>query len=85
MVYDMHRFYVVLGYFAYLCSSPVLIVRACGPRSLATDGGHELWTSLFSFANKNLLPSGAPKEMVRQKRRWVLNICITNNNNQIPL
>ncbi len=57
----------------YLCSTPVLFRRLFGPNSFFVGDGNEFCTSLFSFANKNLFPSGAPTDTAGEKRRWVLN------------
>ncbi len=61
------------GLWAYLCCSPVLFIRLFWPNSFFTGDGHEFCTSLFSLANKNLFPSGAPTDTAGEKRRWVLN------------
>jgi hypothetical protein len=64
------------GYeFMYLCSSPTFNVMLPVPRSLATEGGQAFCTSLFSLANKNLLPSGAGTDTVGLNNRFVLNTC----------
>jgi hypothetical protein len=39
------------------------------------DDGHEFCTSLSSFENKNLFPSGASKDTAGENRRFVLNTC----------
>jgi hypothetical protein len=38
------------------------------PKSLITCDGHEACTRLFSFENKNLLPSGGPKNTTGEKK-----------------
>lgn len=64
------------GYeFVYLWSSPTFNAKLPVPRSLATEGGQVFCTSLFSLANKNLLPSGAGTDTVGVNNRFVLNTC----------
>jgi hypothetical protein len=43
------------------------------PKSLLIDDGHEACTSLFSFENKNLLPSGGPRNTIEENKICVLN------------
>jgi len=57
----------------YLCSSPFFEKILPPPRSLVTLRGHEACTNLYSFENKNLFPSGAPKDTAGESSRCVLN------------
>jgi hypothetical protein len=57
----------------YLCSLHVLKRMLPRPRSLVILGGHELCTNLYSLENKNLFPSGAPKDTAGKSSRCVLN------------
>jgi hypothetical protein len=56
-----------------LCSSPTLVEILLRPKSLNTGHGHEVCTKLFSFENKNLLPSGAPRNTSGENKTCVLN------------
>jgi hypothetical protein len=61
----------------YLCSSPDLFAILCCPRRFFIGDGHDRTESLFSFANKNLFPSGAPTDTAGENRIWVLNTYLT--------
>jgi hypothetical protein len=61
----------------YLCSSPDLVAILCCPRRFFIGDGHDWIKSLFSFANKNLFPSGAPTDTAGENRIWVLNTYLT--------
>jgi hypothetical protein len=52
---------------------PTLFVILC-PKSFAADDGKDSWNNLFSFANKNLLASGVPKEIEGANKMFVLKI-----------
>jgi hypothetical protein len=57
----------------YLCSLPVFERMLPRPKNVVALSGHEPCTNLYSFENKNLFPSGAPKDMAGENNRCVLN------------
>jgi hypothetical protein len=68
----------------YLCSLPVLKRMLPCPTSLLILGGHEPCTNLYSFENKNLFPSGAPKDTAGESSRCVLNTWTNLKNASSP-
>jgi hypothetical protein len=66
---------ILFGRCSYLCFFPVWVVKLPRPKSFFMDDGHEFCTSLSSFENKNLFPSGASKDTAGENRRFVLNTC----------
>ncbi len=68
----------------YLCSLPVFERMLPRPKSLVALRGHELCTNLYSFENKNLFPSGAPKDTAGESSRCVLNTWTNFKNASSP-
>jgi len=56
-----------------LCSFPTLVAMLLRPKSLSVGDGIVACTRLFSFENKNLLPSGGPRNTSGENKRCVLN------------